>query len=167
MGLTEELKRQKQIYARCPNCDKDFRLRDAKLFDATKILPQYAVSYLRDRQLELVDERAELRKRREKANLRPRVAAESVGIGKVVERIAPSLPGFPVRSSDCRSLFDPIDYLVFHGLSMKGRVDAIHFVDVKSGGARLSPIQREVKNVVEAGKVRLLIVPRPDDVGVT
>ena len=89
------------------------------------------------------------------------IAAESVGIGKVVEKIAPSLPGFPVNSADCRSLFEPIDYVVFQGLSRFGKVEAIQFVDVKSGGARLNGIQQQVRHAVESGKVRMLIVPRP------
>ncbi len=85
-----------------------------------------------------------------------------MGIGKIVEKIAPSLPGFPVNSADCRSLFEPIDYIVFRGLSTAGHVEAIYFVDVKSGNARLNTTQKQIRQIVESGKVRLLLTVPTD-----
>ena len=46
-------------------------------------------------------------------------------------------------------MFDPIDYVIFEGLSKKQRVDKIVFVDIKSGGAQLSRKQKRIKQVVE------------------
>ena len=109
----------------------------------------------------LRQERAEFRQRVEKAKRRSEVAAKSVNIGKVVEKIAPSLPGFPVRSSDCRSLFEPIDYLVFRGLSVAGVVEAIDFVDVKSGAARLTQQQRAIRSLVAGDRVSLHVAKAP------
>ncbi len=95
----------------------------------------------------------------EQSKKRTERAADSVTIGKVVERIAPSLPGFPLRSEDCRSLFEPIDYIVFRGLRSKGIVDAIEFVEVKSGKARLTPTQSGIRSLIERGKVSLYVAP--------
>jgi predicted Holliday junction resolvase-like endonuclease len=63
------------------------------------------------------------------------------------------LKGFKLDPNDCRSLFDPIDYVVFNGLSKTGKVDSIVFMDVKSGEARLSKKQKAIQNLVEASKV--------------
>ena len=46
-------------------------------------------------------------------------------------------------------MFDPIDYVIFEGLSEKQKVDKIIFVDIKSGGARLTQKQKKIKQVVE------------------
>lgn len=72
-----------------------------------------------------------------------------VNIGKVVEKVLPALPTFPYQPCDCRTLFDPIDYLVFDGLTKKNKVTQIHFVEVKTGSARLNEHQKQVKSVVE------------------
>jgi predicted Holliday junction resolvase-like endonuclease len=72
-----------------------------------------------------------------------------VNIGFILERLAPTLDTFPFSHHDCRSLFDPIDYVIFEGLSQKGRVDKIIFTDIKTGKARLKPRQREIKAVIE------------------
>ncbi len=157
MSLLRDLRRQRGLLARCPTCDGAFRLARAGLFDATQALPARALEYLAEQRDQLALQRAELRERRAGAKTRSRITTESVTIGKVVEQIAPSLPGFPARAGDCRSLFEPIDYIVFRGISTRGRVEALTFIDVKSGKARLSAMQAQVKAAVERGKVALRV----------
>lgn len=157
MGLLEELRRQKGLIATCSHCDSDFPLSQANLFDATRRLPPHALAYLEERQAELVDQKAELSRRRAAAKTRPAVAARASGIGKVVEKIALSLPGFPHGGPECRALFEPIDYVVFKGLANSGRVSSVIFADVKSGNARLSRGERSIRDLVTSGQVRLLI----------
>jgi predicted Holliday junction resolvase-like endonuclease len=163
MTVLSHLQKQRRLFASCPNCEGEFRLADALLFDATqRQLPQKALEYLNRKQEELTDLREQLDARRLAATTRPRIAAKATNIGKVVEKIAPSLPGFPVTSSDCRSLLEPIDYVVFQGLSAKRRIDSVIFVDVKTGRGRLSGVQSQVKNLVDCGKVKLIIADRPE-----
>ena len=163
MSVKEKLRRQRGLYARCPRCEGEFPLSKAPLFDATQnALPQPALDYLKGRRDELADMQKDLAARKLAAITRPRIAAEAVNIGKVVEKICPSLPGFPVASGDCRSLLEPIDYVVFRGLSARGRVDSLVFVDVKSGNGRLSNVQTQVKNLVECGKVKFIVAERPE-----
>src|SRR6266699_213768 len=157
MTLISDLTSGRGLYAQCPRCEEIFALRKASLFDVKGKLPPYAAEYLTQTRESLTQARADLRDRRRQAEERPRRAAESVRIGKVIEKIAPSLPGFPMTVPDCRSLFEPIDYLVFEGLSATGKVDSIRFVDVKTGNARLSPVQRQIKAAVGAGRVDLMI----------
>ena len=54
---------------------------------------------------------------------------------------------------NCRSLFDPIDYVIFEGLTERGRVSKILFTDVKTGAAKLSEKQKEIRSLVQAKKV--------------
>lgn len=153
MSVLESLKRQRRLYVACPNCDEKFPLSRAGLFDATKPLTDDAREHLEALRRDLKQRRLEFDSRKLKVVQRSQVGAEAVNIGKTVEKIAPSLPGFPLVPGDCRSLLEPIDYVVFRGLSTKGAVDAIDFVDVKSGRARLSKDQLAVRNLVESGRV--------------
>ncbi len=72
-----------------------------------------------------------------------------VNVGKIVEEIAPSLSTFPYKGADCRSLLDPIDYVVFEGLSTQNKVTNLHFLDVKTGASKLNDHQKQVKDAVE------------------
>lgn len=74
--------------------------------------------------------------------------------GKVGEQMAPLYSEFNHEPSEARFIGSPIDYVIFDGHS-KEEPEAITFLDVKTGeGARLSPIQKGFKEVVESGKVR-------------
>ena len=79
--------------------------------------------------------------------------AIDVNVGKILERVAPVCDGFGSAPRDCRPLFDPIDYVVFNGLSLHDEVKSITFLDVKMGGSGLTPRQRQIRAAVEAGKV--------------
>jgi predicted Holliday junction resolvase-like endonuclease len=97
--------------------------------------------------------RLDLRERRRRAHEVAEKQTIDVNLGKILEKIAPVMGGFDYSPRDCRGLFDPIDYSVFSGLSAHKKVDALIFLDVKTGGAGLNPHQRQIRSAVEAGKV--------------
>jgi predicted Holliday junction resolvase-like endonuclease len=80
-----------------------------------------------------------------------------VNIGKIVEEIAPGLSTFPYHRADCRSLLDPIDYVIFEGLAEQGKVTSMHFIDVKTGAARLNDHQKQVKYAIEKKRVEFTL----------
>lgn len=79
--------------------------------------------------------------------------ALSTKMGFILERITPLLTSFRFNHNDCRSLFDPIDYVIFDGLTDTGSVKKIFFVDIKTGYARLTSRQKEIKNLISNNKV--------------
>ena len=128
------------------------RLRDAGLFYLDDFSSEAADRY---RQLlEDVKERREaLNELRKNIPLKSQKGAEAVNIGFILERIAPSMESFAFDHNDCRPLFDPIDYVIFEGLSRKGLVERIIFADIKTGKAKLQKNQKEIKELVERKKV--------------
>ncbi len=102
---------------------------------------------------EIEERQGELQDRRKTISQTSEVGAKAVNIGFLLERLAPSMRGFPFSRNDCRSLFEPIDYLIFDGLTRNGSVDKIVFVDIKTGDATLKANQREIRNLVERKRV--------------
>jgi hypothetical protein len=98
MSLVNDLKKQRGLYALCPSCAKAFPLSKASLFDATKPLPPEALEFLDREKQNLHVLKDEFRSRRKRAERRPEIGAAASNLGKVVEKIAPSLPGFPVQA---------------------------------------------------------------------
>lgn len=85
--------------------------------------------------------------------------SEAVLTGKLGEQFAPFSTDFPFEPADARFLGSPIDFVVFDGASdaRLGRSSALKrivLVDIKTGNARLTPVQRRIKECVEAGRVR-------------
>ncbi|MEM5815157.1 MAG: Holliday junction resolvase-like protein [Candidatus Aenigmatarchaeota archaeon] len=72
--------------------------------------------------------------------------------GKVSERLAPLLREFPYNPKDARWIGDPIDLVVFDGLS-EGKLRKIVFVEVKTGKSNLNKNEREVREVLKKREV--------------
>lgn len=75
--------------------------------------------------------------------------------GLAAEQLAPYLPGFPFDPTELRFVGKPVDFIAFVG-SGAGRIEEVAFVEVKSGGASLSPVERSLRDAIAAGKVRWL-----------
>ena len=76
----------------------------------------------------------------------------SIG-GQFSEQLAPYLPNFKYKPTECKFLGKPVDLIVFEGLDEK-EVTEIVFVEVKSGGSELNGVQRKIRDAVKAGRVR-------------
>lgn len=72
--------------------------------------------------------------------------------GQISEHLAPLVPGFSHHLKDLRFMGQPVDYLVFSGLE-GGRVDQVVFCEIKSGSARLSPVELSIKEAILQGRV--------------
>ena len=72
--------------------------------------------------------------------------SSEVRLGQITEQLAPFLNQFPYNPKECQFLGQPIDYIHF------GK-DAITIIEIKSGKARLSKKQRDIRDLVKAGKV--------------
>jgi predicted Holliday junction resolvase-like endonuclease len=73
--------------------------------------------------------------------------------GLAAEQLAPYLPGFPFDPTELRFVGKPVDFIAFVG-SSRGRIEEVAFVEVKSGNAALSPVERSLRDAVKEGRVR-------------
>jgi len=80
-----------------------------------------------------------------------------VGLGKIIEKVIPAYKDFGKPISDCRPLFEPIDMILFNGLST-GSVKSINFMEIKTGNSRLNQHQRLVKDAIHEEKVGFQVI---------
>jgi predicted Holliday junction resolvase-like endonuclease len=84
--------------------------------------------------------------------------SSAVHVGKVTEHLIPWFLDGAFDPRDIRFVGSPIDLIVFHGLSA-GYVEAIHFIEVKSGKRPiLAPREELVRGAVVAGRIAYSIV---------
>ena len=79
--------------------------------------------------------------------------SRSVLSGLFSEQLAPFLPGFNFKPTECRFLGKPVDFIVFKGLDDK-KVNEVIFVEVKSGKSKLSNVEKSLKEAIENKKVK-------------
>ena len=146
------IRSQDQIMGRCPLCNGFIRVSEMELF----YMPDRkddVLQILRDKERELKDQETEIRA---DAAKRSRAAL----LGSLMEQVGPLLPGFNYDVNDLRALWDPVDFVAFKGIGVDRKVDSITFIDIKTGQARLSSVQKSIKEAVEAGRVHFDTVPR-------
>jgi len=140
------------LVAECPCCYAEFPLSDALLFDGILPFPDEAESRRKEYENVLKERRADLLRKKKLATVTAETTTEAVNIGKMLEHLVPILKGFDFEPADCRTLFQPIDLLVFDGLSAS-KVDQLAFVEVKTGEAQLNPPQRKIRDAIRGHRV--------------
>jgi len=157
----------KDLRLECPHCNEEFPVHRARPFSMYEPPPPAAVRIMRDRfesvsegTADLKEQRRQLREARKKKPDQIAVTTQASSFGQISEQILPAFLTFPYERTDCRILLKPIDYVVFKGLSRRSRIEAIHFVDVKTGGARLSRAQKEIRDCVSGGQVKHKVISR-------
>jgi predicted Holliday junction resolvase-like endonuclease len=143
---------QNGFKANCTTCGDSFMIKDAKLFSVDNFNTE-AKKLLNEKKEELKDRKELISKKKSSTQKRVETTTGSVNMGFILERLAPVLAEFPFDKNDCRSLFDPIDYVIFEGLQKTGKVQKIFFVDIKSGKAKLKANQKAIKQIIEQKKV--------------
>jgi predicted Holliday junction resolvase-like endonuclease len=79
--------------------------------------------------------------------------SRSTLLGHLFERLAPFFQRFDHDPRDVRPLMNPLDYVVFDGLTVARRVDRIVFVEVKCGTSTVTPAQRSILETIRSGRV--------------
>lgn len=73
--------------------------------------------------------------------------------GQFSENLAPYLPDFPYLPTECKFLGKPADFLVFKGMDEK-KINEVIFVEVKSGNAKLSSQEKNLKEAIDNKRVK-------------
>ena len=107
----------------------------------------------------VIDLRAQIKFERWKAAHSDRIGRDAIRgsqnalMGRVSERVAPYLPNFGFNPRDARFIGDPVDFIVFDGLS-EGEVRRVIFVEVKTGAGTLNGNERKVRTAIQERRVQ-------------
>src|SRR6266487_4740075 len=138
------------LKVQCPECENQFPIKRAKLFSMYDPYFPKVQKVIRGRfesanklKEELKERKGRLTENKKEKPEKLAIAAEASNFGQISEQILPAFLAFPYKQNECRILFKPIDYVVFTGLSRKLRVEAIKFVEVKTGDGGLAKKERQ------------------------
>ena len=143
-------KEMKQLYGFCPCCHELFRLSGADLFIKERAprtpFDELAATRARlDKQIERFEER-ESEIRQDAKNRGHKKAARQL------RKITPHLYDRAVNPKDIKVLFDPVEYLVFHGLT-KERCTLIELVDHPAESPQRERAQCSIDAAIKAGNI--------------
>ena len=78
--------------------------------------------------------------------------SRAVTRGQIYEQLVPFLPGFRFNPKDAQFLGRPVDFVVFDGLD-EGDLRRIVFIEVKTGVAKLTTRERQVRDAIRGGRI--------------
>ena len=152
--LMSFVRAEDQIAGYCPNCKGLFRFSEVELF----YIPDRKTDFLSELRKKEEELEGRIGEEREDAIKRSRASL----MGKLFETVRPFLPEFSYNPGDLRAIWNPVDFVCFNGLALNRDVDSITFVEVKSGRATLTGVERSIREAVENGKVSFETVTHPD-----
>lgn len=85
--------------------------------------------------------------------------------GQATEHLAPYVMK-GINPKDCRFMGNPVDYIVFDGLSdvtdkISNEIKEVKFIDIKTGNSNLNTAQRRIRDAIKNNRVSFEIV-NPD-----
>jgi predicted Holliday junction resolvase-like endonuclease len=143
-------KEMKQLYGFCPCCGEPFRLSDVDLY--TKTPPPHtpfdtiaAQEARLDQQVQKFGEQE--REIRQAATRRGQQKA-----ARQLRKLSPYLYDRAANANDVKVIFDPVEYLVFHGLTKK-RCTLIELVDHPAETSQREQAQQSIESAIKAGNI--------------
>lgn len=103
-------------------------------------------------------------KRLDEARRRAVEQSRAVLGGKFAEQLTPYLPDFRYDPTEARFIGSPLDFVVFPGLA-QGEPREVVFLEVKTGKSKLTPAERKLQKLIEAGKVRWELIQHHPEQG--
>ncbi len=158
-----------EVLAICPCCGEIFRLVEGKF-----IFPQKrpkTCEYLELVALEgkVSDDEERLASAEERFEERMRAQRQKfVELGrrqakKKLKKIDPTFSAKDIDPQDVKVIFDPVEYLIFHGLNSEDGVDLLEFVSRSPDDKRQEAIVLSVEETIRDGNVEFETLHMRDD----
>jgi len=158
MNETLEYLRENNFWAKCPCCRDFFRVSTANLFTKENLTADIR-NFLEEVAKAKKETLKSMHLKKKKLEETSITRARGINIGFIFERLIVTLDTFGFHPNDCRSMFDPIDYVIFDGL-VEGNIKRIIFADVKTGASQLTKKQKKIKKLIEEKKVEYITYDR-------
>lgn len=150
MNFVQAFQEMKRIHGFCPCCGEVFRLSEATVF--TKGAPPATPFDKVEREQAKVDRAVEKFEEKEEAIREHATALGQKAAKKKLKRIAGYFVERGVDPQDVKTLFHPVDYVVFRGLNGK-QVKAIELVDRPPTSSAREKLQKSIRGALKAGNV--------------
>jgi predicted Holliday junction resolvase-like endonuclease len=158
-----------EVLAICPCCRRLFRLVEGKFIFPQKrpktceylelIAFEGKLSHEKDH-LESAEERFEEKLEEQREQLREQGRRKAK---KKLKRIDPTFSAKDIDPQDVKAIFDPVEYLIFHGLNSEDGVDLVEFVSRSPDNKTQEAIVKSIDRTIRDGHVEFETLHMKDD----
>lgn len=160
-----------EVLAICPCCGEIFRLVEGKFIFPQKRprTSEYSALVSFENKLASEDERLSASEERFETRLDEQRAA-LVAIGqkkakKKLKKIDPTFSGRNIDPQDVKVIFDPVEYVIFHGLSSEAGVNSVEFVSRPPESKTQEGTVKSIDKSIRSGNVEFETLHMNNDGG--
>jgi len=135
------------LYVTCPFCDEIFRVNKG----SPRTTEEYRPSLIEEQENVILELEEGWRKKVSQARDHQR----TIGVGNVLEKIAPILPDYPLDPRDARYIggIAPCDIMSLDGYA-DDAMKSLTFIEIKAGKTlRLSRAEQRFKKIIDDGEI--------------
>lgn len=143
------LREQRHIFGICPHCLALFRLPEVKISYGDEYRPDW-YEELEEKGRRIQDRIGDLEDQEHYLRRKAIESARRTQLPRLLKRIAPVFTGGSMSPQDVKTIFHPVDYVAFGGMSA-GRVEDIVLLDQRTTDRRQKSIQSEMTRVIRNG----------------
>jgi len=138
-----------RVLVLCPVCGEIHRLSDLKLFYKGKIKHTWWDELQTDlRKIEQAEERFDEKHEEIKQKTREKTQKQ---LPKMLRKCVPTICKHGYSPQDLKAMFDPIDFVIFHGMNKNDQVKKVVLFDGPAHDKRREKIQKSIKTVIKKG----------------
>jgi predicted Holliday junction resolvase-like endonuclease len=147
MSVSTLIREQRHIFGVCPHCTTLFRLVDIQISYNSEYVPDW-LDRIEKKQEELQGKMDDLESREREMRDKAINKATQRELPKRLKKIIPSLIDSGFNPQDVKTLFHPVDFVVFDGMNARG-VDRIVFLDHSDVDGNRRTQQQMIKGVIQ------------------
>ena len=141
------IREQRHIFGVCPHCADLFRLVDIHVSYTSKYVPDW-LDKINKKHEELEEKMSDLKDRERELKDKAIEKVKSKELPKRLKKIVPSLVDSGFNPQDVKTLFHPVDFVVFDGMS-EGEVKRIVFLDHSNIDGNRKVLQQMIGGVIK------------------
>lgn len=150
-GLGEEYQEFRKILCLCPCCEEIVRVSDLHMFTKDPTPKTWLDDY--EKQVNGLEKNVESFEEKEENIRKTQIEKGRLGAEQVVGKaIAPIFKELKINPYDVKSILNPIDFVVFDGMTKNGTVDEILLLSKSLKNPQLNTLREQLHQIVREKK---------------
>ncbi len=159
--LIKSFQQFQNVLVICPECGEIHRLSELKLSYRGRVKRTW-LDELRENEMKM--QQKEEKFKNEKATIKTKAKEEEQRkIPGLIKKCIPFISSKGYYPQDLHTVFDPIDFVVFDGMTLKDKVERVVFLDSQAGTKKRENTQNSMKKAIKKGNYDWNLVRLSDE----
>jgi predicted Holliday junction resolvase-like endonuclease len=145
--MAEFFETQRNIFGVCPYCQTLFRLSDIRISYRRKFAEDW-FDKLQSEEEKIEEEQMRLQETLQEIRRRTVERSRKAHLPKMLMQADPVFTPLGYYPQDVKAIFDPLDFVIFDGMNLRGNIKRIVFVDEQTTNSKIRRVQSSIETAI-------------------